>query len=107
MYIYNKVQNYNIRHHLYAPTSSIHTPTDVISLETDDLDNQLQCVNDLISETHRQRNLMLEGGARVEKMTFFYNNSFNDSIYEQVPQTLKFLETIKSWRTTTKPGLYL
>ena len=69
-----------------------------ISLETDDLDYQLRCVNDFISEAHRQGNRYLEGEARVEKMTFFYNNSFNDSIYEQVPQTLKFLENIKSWK---------
>ena len=69
-----------------------------ISLETDDLDYQLRCVNDFISEAHRQGNRVLEGEARVEKMTYFYNNSFNDSIYEQVPQTLKFLENIKSWK---------
>ena len=69
-----------------------------ISLETDDLDYQLRCVNDFISEAHRQGNRDLEGEARVEKMTFFYNNSINDSIYEQVPHTLKFLENLKKWK---------
>lgn len=31
-------------------------------------------------------------------MTFFYNNGINDSIYEQVPQTLNYLESTKSWK---------
>ncbi len=70
----------------------------LLSLESDDLEYQLRCVNDLINEAHHQGDQFEEGEAKVEKMTFFYNNSFNDSIYEQVPQTLKFLENIKSWK---------
>ncbi len=70
----------------------------MLSLETDDIDYQLKCVNDYIAETHRQRDRQEEGDARVEKMTFFYNNDFNDSIYEQVPQTLKYLESTEQWK---------
>ena len=70
----------------------------LLSLESDNLDYQLRCVNDLINEAHHQGDQFEEGEAKVEKMTFFYNNSFNDSIYEQVPQTLKFLENIKNWK---------
>ena len=70
----------------------------LLSLESDDLEYQLRCVNDLINEAHHQGDQFEEGEAKVEKMTFFYNNSFNDSIYEQVPQTLKFLENIKNWK---------
>ncbi len=70
----------------------------MLSLETDDIDYQLKCVNDYIAETHRQGNRQEEGDARVEKMTFFYNAGMNDSLYTQVPQTLKFLENISNWK---------
>ena len=70
----------------------------MLSLETDDIDYQLKCVNDYIAETHRQGNRQEEGEARVEKMTFFYNAGMNDSLYTQVPQTLKFLENISNWK---------
>ena len=69
-----------------------------ISLETDDIDYQLRCVNDYIAEARRQGNRKYEGFARVEKITFFYNNNFNDSVYDQVPQTLKFLEKTSDWK---------
>ena len=69
-----------------------------ISLGTDDIDNQLRCVNDLLAEAHRQGNRKYEGYARVEKISFFYNNNFNDSVYDQAPQTLQFLEAISDWK---------
>ena len=70
----------------------------LLSLESDDLDYQLRCVNDLINEAHHQCDQFEEGEAKVEKLTLFYNNDLNDSIYEQVPPTLKFLEKSKSWK---------
>ena len=70
----------------------------MLSLETDDIDYQLKCVNDLVAETRRQGNRQKEGDARVEKRTFFYNTNLNDSVYEQAPQTLKFLEEIGDWK---------
>ena len=70
----------------------------VLSLETDDIDYQLRCVNDLLAEAHRQGNHQKEGDIRVEKITLLYNNDLNDSIYEQVPQTLQYLEKINDWK---------
>ncbi len=70
----------------------------VISLETDDLDYQLQCVNNYIAEAHRQGDRKYEGLGRVEKISFFYNNNFNDSVYDQTPQTLQFLEATGNWK---------
>jgi len=69
-----------------------------LSLETDDYDYQLRCVNDLIAEAHRQGKAGEEGDARVLKMTYFYNTDLNDSIYEQVPPLLDFLRDIKMWK---------
>jgi serine phosphatase RsbU (regulator of sigma subunit) len=70
----------------------------MLSLETDDINYQLKCVNDLVAETHRQGNRQKEGDARVEKISLFYNTDLNDSVYEQVPQTLKFLESVGQWK---------
>ena len=69
-----------------------------LSLETDDVDYQLRCVNDLIAETHRQGNKKEEGSAWLQKINHFYNNDLNDSIYEQVPQLLEFLRGMKEWK---------
>ena len=68
------------------------------SLETDDVDFQLRCVNDMIAEAHRQGVKKDEGDSRVQKMNFFYNNDYNDSIYEQAPPLLEFLRDIKEWK---------
>ena len=70
----------------------------VISLETDDIEYQLRCINDYIAEARRQGNSKYEGYARVEKISFLYNNNFNDSVYDQVPQTLQFLEETNDWK---------
>ena len=69
-----------------------------LSLETDNLDYQLKCINQLIDEAHRQGNTDEEGDARVLKMTLFYNSDLNDSIYEQVPHTLELLGSTQSWK---------
>ena len=69
-----------------------------LSLETDNIDYQLRCVNDYIAEAHRQGDRQQEGFAIVEKISFFYNNDYNDSIYLQAPQALKFLEASKDWK---------
>lgn len=69
-----------------------------LSLETDDADYQLKCVNDLIAEAHHQGKKEEEGDYLVIKMVHLYNLNYNDSIYEQVPQTLEFLRNIKDWK---------
>lgn len=68
------------------------------SLEGDDVDYQIKCVNDWIAEAQRQDNHEKECNARVEKMTLFYNNDLNDSIYEQVHPTLEILASYKDWK---------
>ena len=69
-----------------------------VSLEFDDVDYQLRCINQLIAEAHKQGNRKEEGDAKVQKIILFYNNDLNDSIYEQTPPTLRFLESIKDWK---------
>ena len=70
----------------------------VLSLEKDDIGYQLRCVNDYIAEAHRQGNRKQEGLARLDKMTLLYNNDLNDSIYDQLPLTMQYMESIKDWK---------
>ena len=69
-----------------------------LSQEFDDVDYQLRCINQVIAECQKQGNTADEGEARVQKIILFYNNDLNDSIYEQVPNTLEFLASIQNWK---------
>ena len=68
-----------------------------LSLQTDDLDYQLQCISDVINEAHRQRNREEEEDGLINKIVLFYNNDINDSVYAYVPQTLALLKETKDW----------
>ena len=69
------------------------------SLSSNDIVYQQRCINDLIAEAHHQGDREKEGMARSMKIKLFYNNDLNDSIYEQTPNTLRFLETANIWDT--------
>ena len=69
-----------------------------LSLDDDDQDYQLKCINDLITVCQQQGNRERECGSRAMKIVLFYNNELDDSLYEQVPATLDFLRSNKSWR---------
>ena len=51
-----------------------------VSQETEDLDYQLQCVNNLIAEARRQKNTLEEMNALAARAVFFYNNVMDDSV---------------------------
>ena len=69
-----------------------------LSQETDDVNYQLRCINDVIDECQRQGNTAEEADARVLKMTLFYNTDLNDSLAAQVPLTIEFLRGIEAWK---------
>ena len=69
-----------------------------LSQESDDINYQLRCINDLINEAHHQHNTKTEGEGKVLKMTLFYNADLNDSLYAQVPATLAFLRETEAWK---------
>ena len=69
------------------------------SLSSNDIVYQQRCINDLIAEAHHQGDREKEGMARSMKIKLLYNNDLNDSIYEQTPNTLRFLETANIWDT--------
>ena len=62
------------------------------SLATDDLDEQIRCLYDLLGEARRQKNEREECYALLKRTVLFYNNNLSDSIYLHVPEDLKVLQ---------------
>ena len=56
------------------------------SLATDDLDEQIRCLYDLLGEARRQKNEREECYALLKRTVLFYNNNLSDSIYLHVPE---------------------
>ena len=69
-----------------------------LSRDSGDLSYQLKCVNDLLYETQRQGIQNEEDDVWVEKMVFFYNNEWDDSLREELPPTLELLKNHESWK---------
>ena len=68
------------------------------SLDSDDFDYQLRCVNDYIAEAHRQGLKDVEVDALAERATLFYNNDKNDSIFTVVRKDLEFVKACGEWQ---------
>ena len=67
------------------------------SLETDDLDYQYRCVNDLIAETRRQKYDKAEADALAERTLLFYNNAMDDSVLTVSRQDMQRLKELNCW----------
>ena len=62
-----------------------------MSQTTGDPDNILRCLNDYIDELQRQHNNKQLALALLERVMFFYNYDFSDSIYIYAPRTMETL----------------
>ena len=62
-----------------------------------DTDEQLQCLNEWISESQRQKNKESEAEAMVERSWLFYNNGLDDSTIAVIPNDLKVLAQHGMW----------
>lgn len=67
------------------------------SLRFDDTAFQIKCLNDLVAETRRQKNIHEEGDAMLTRAVYYYNNDINDSIYEILPGDMEILKANKLW----------
>ncbi len=63
----------------------------ILSLSTDDVQYQQRCINDLVNEAIRQKNTPREDSARSQRIEFFYNNAWNDSVFAYAPTDLKIM----------------
>lgn len=68
------------------------------SLDSDDFDYQLRCVNDYIAEAHRQGLKDVEVDALAERVVLFFNNAKDDSIISVVPKDLEIVKESEHWQ---------
>jgi serine phosphatase RsbU (regulator of sigma subunit) len=67
------------------------------SLESDDLDYQYRCVNDLINEAKRQKNDTTEANALGERTVFFFNNAMDDSVLTVTRRDMERVKELQQW----------
>lgn len=78
-----------------------------ISMETDDYEEQWQCLNDYLLEARCQGNVKETCDAIMMRTLLFYNNDQNDSVYKYTPDDLRFLADNKSWVQYYRVWYYL
>ena len=69
------------------------------SLDSDDLDYQLRCINEYLAETRRQGLKDVEIDVLAERAAFFYNNDMNDSVFTVVRRDLETVKASQNWET--------
>ena len=69
-----------------------------LSLQTDDVNEQIRCLNDLIEEQRRQHKDDLFAMALAERAVLFYNYDMSDSILHYVPGDMEVLKSMKDWK---------
>lgn len=67
------------------------------SLDSDNLNYQLRCLNELIRELDRQHKSKLLATTLCERAVFFYNYDMTDSIFEYVPKDMMKMKDAKQW----------
>ena len=68
------------------------------SLDSDDFEYQLRCVNDYIAEARHQGLKDVEVDALAERAVLFYNNAEDDSIITVVRKDLEIVKKSGQWR---------
>ena len=68
------------------------------SLDSDDFEYQLRCVNDYIAEARHQGLKDVEVDALAERAVLFYNNAKDDSIITVVRNDLEIVKKSGQWR---------
>lgn len=67
------------------------------SLDSDDFDYQLHCVNELLAEARLQKNKKAEIDVLAERAALFYNNDKNDSVFTVVRRDLEIVKVAGEW----------
>ena len=69
------------------------------SMEEDDVDVQLKCVDEYVVEARRQGMKEDESFALAQRATLFYNYDMNDSIFEAIPRDMERVRSLGDFRT--------
>ena len=70
----------------------------IASQENDDVACQLQCINNLIAETKKQKNRLAEVNALAERAVLFYNYDMNDSVLIVVRHDMERVKELAQWQ---------
>ena len=71
----------------------------LLSRDSDDLNYQYRCVNDLVAEARKQKNAPAESNALSHRAQFFFNNLMDDSVLTVVRNDLSRAREIEGWDT--------
>ena len=77
------------------------------SLQTDDTQQQVKLLNELIQYCRTSKQAELEANAIANRIVYFYNRTMDDSIAHYVPQDLKVLSQYKDWKRYYEVWTYL
>lgn len=77
------------------------------SLETDDTQQQVSLLNQIIRYCHSAKHPELEANAITNRIVYFYNRSMDDSIARHVPKDLEVLSQYKEWKRYYEVWTYL
>ena len=69
-----------------------------LSQESEEVDQQLKCLDDLVAEARRQNNKLAEVNALAERAVLFYNNDMNDSVLVAVRRDMERAKEVEQWQ---------
>jgi serine phosphatase RsbU (regulator of sigma subunit) len=70
----------------------------VMSLDCDDVDQQLAILNEWIGAARKESSEGGEVAALLSRASVFYNNDLNDSIYNHIPQDRNIAKRYEKWK---------
>ena len=70
----------------------------VMSLDCDDVDQQLAILNEWIAAARKESSEGGEVAALLSRASVFYNNDLNDSIYNHIPQDRNIAKRYEKWK---------
>ena len=68
------------------------------SQETEDVNDQLRCLDDLVAEARKQNHKVVEVNALADRAVLFYNYDMNDSVLIAVRRDMERVKEIEQWQ---------
>ena len=66
--------------------------------ETENVSDQLKCLNEVVAEARRQKERLMEADALAERASLFYNYDMNDSVLIAVRRDMERIKDLGHWQ---------
>ena len=66
--------------------------------ETDNVSGQLKCLDEVVAETRRQKERLMEADVLAERASLFYNYDMNDSVLIAVRRDMERVKDLGQWQ---------